>query len=414
MGLWLFTRVKCVYMDPAILPLVVLAIAIVVVGLVLKRLRQPHVVGYILAGVLIGPFGLAVVTDYASMARVGAFGVLLLVFFIGMELPLRSLITHWRAPILGTALEIMVSVVCVWPLGAALGWTPKRIVFLGFVISMSSTAVILNILRDRGELNEPIGRDVTGITVAQDLAVIPMLVVLGLLSGDRPHGFELTLQSLGGLGALAVVYYIARCGGEINLPFASVVRQDREIQIFAAFFVCFGFALLTGLMHLSAALGAFLAGVVLAAAKHGDWVREHMDPFRVVFVALFFVSVGMLIDLQFLRDNVATIAVLVAVVFVVNTFINAVALRAVGHPWRASVYGGALLSQIGEFSFVLAAVGLQNGIITEYAYQTTIAVICLSLLLSPAWISLFRRLVYEKPSDRAGKPASVTAIRPPV
>ncbi len=379
-------------MDPAIPVLVSVALAILIVGLVLNRFRQPLVVGYILAGILIGPFGLSVITDYPTMSRVGAFGVILLVFFIGMELPLRSLVTHWRAPILGTAMEIAFSVGCVWLLGAVMGWTTKRIVFLGFVISMSSTAVILNILRDRGELNQPIGRDVTGVTIAQDLAVIPMLVVLGLLVGDQPHWGEITLQTVGGLGTLGLFIFIAR-RGEIRLPLPSFITRDSEMQVFAAFFICFGLALITGLMHLSAALGAFLAGVVIAAARQADWVREHMEPFRVVFVGLFFVSIGMLIDLNFLRDNAAIIATLAAVVFIINTLINALVLNVVGHPWRMSIYGGAMLSQIGEFSFVLAAVGLQNGIITDYAYHTAIAVICLSLLLSPAWIALIRRYV---------------------
>lgn len=379
-------------MDPAIPQLVAITLTILCVGLILKKLRQPHVVGYILAGVLIGPFGLAVLTDFPTMSRIGAFGVLLLVFFIGMELPVRSLIKHWRAPIVGTTLEIAISVACVWPLGAALGWPTKRIVFIGFVISMSSTVVILNILRDRKEIAEPIGRDVTAITVAQDLAVIPMLVILGLLADVQPDPVQLTIQSTGGIGAILFFIWIAK-RGTISFPFSKMIDRDHELQVFAAFLVCFGFALATGMLHLSAALGAFLAGIVIAASQQEDWVREKLDPFRVVFVGVFFLSVGMLIDLNFLLENAVTIAILVAVVFVVNTAINAAALRAVGHSWRESVYGGALLSQIGEFSFVLAAVGIQNGIITEYAYQTAIAVICLSLLLSPAWIAVVRRCV---------------------
>ncbi len=383
------------YMDPAIPYLVAVTLAILVVGFVLRRLRQPHVVGYILAGIVIGPFGLSVVTDYATVSRVGAFGVLLLVFFIGMEIPLRRLVARWRAPILGTLLEILISIACVWPLGWALGWSRRRIVFIGFVISMSSTAVILNILRDRKELDQPIGRDVTGVTVAQDLAVIPMLLVLGLMAGDKPPVMELSMQLVGAVGALGLFFYIAK-RGEIRLPLAKLINHDPELQVFAALFVCFGIALATGLLHLSAALGAFLAGVVLAAARQADWVREHMEPFRVVFVGLFFVSIGMLINLRFLYDHLAMLAILVMVVFVMNTVINALMLRAVGQPWRMSIYGGALLSQIGEFSFVLAAVGLQNGIITDYAYHTSIAVICLSLLLSPPWIAMVRRFTTAK------------------
>ncbi|MBL1217384.1 MAG: cation:proton antiporter [Planctomycetes bacterium] len=394
-------------MDPAIRVLVALALAIIVIGLVLRRLRQPHVVGYIIAGVVLGPSGLGVVTDVGAVSRLGAFGVLLLVFFIGMELPLRSLVARWRIPIVGTTAQVLLGIACVLPLGLALDWTTKRTLFIAFVISMSSTAVILNLLRERSQLHHPLGRDVTGITVAQDLAVIPMLIVLGLMAGDRPNMTELVLQGVGAVGVFSVFIFVARTG-EFNLPWAHHLHNDREMQVFASFLVCFTFALVTGMMHLSAALGAFLAGIVIAAGKQAHWVREHMDPFRVVLVGLFFVSIGMLIDLRFLLDNLTTILILTAVVFVTNTLINSVVLRAAGHRWRPSVYGGALLSQIGEFSFILAAVGLQNQIISEYAYSTTIAVICLSLLLSPAWISLIRVLLgrhvlaHQMGEDKAG------------
>jgi len=383
-----------VYMDPAIPDLVAFALVLLLVGLVTRRLRQPHVVGYIIAGVLLGPFGAGVVTDGATMTRLGAFGVLLLVFFIGMEVPLRDLVARWKAPILGTALQVAISVACVWPVGVAFDWPFRRVVFLGFVISMSSTAVIIDMLRGRDELHRPIGGDVTGISVAQDLAVIPMLLVLGLLAGEAPDAGRLARQTIGGTAAIALFVLLAR-RGEIGLPLARHVQREPEMQVFAALFACFGMALLTGLMDLSGALGAFLAGAVLAAGRQAEWVRAEMDPFRIVFVGLFFVSVGMLIDLDFIRAHALVIALLVAIAFVVNTGINALVLRVVGHPWPDALVGGAMLAQIGEFGFVLAAVGQENGIISEYAHQTSVAVICLSLLLSPAWLAAVRRSVHR-------------------
>ncbi len=394
------------YMDPAIRVLVVLTLTIVVVGLLLKKLRQPHVVAYIVVGSLLGPTGFGVVTDVPLITRVGAFGVLLLVFFVGMELPLHSLVARWRVPIIGTALEVVFSIACVLPLGLALDWSSKRIVFFGFLISMSSTAVILNILRQRSQCDHPLGRDVTGITVAQDLAVVPMLVILGLLTGDRPHAGELALQVLGAVLIFTLLAYITR-KGQIRIPLLDRLSDDSELQVFAALFVCSTLALITGWMHLSAALGAFVAGIVLTAGKHAHWVREHLEPFRVVLVGLFFISIGMLIDVRFLVDNLAVILTLVAVVFAANTLINSAVLRAAGHTWRPSIYGGALLSQIGEFSFVLAAIGLQSAIITPYAYSTAMAVICLTLLLSPVWVSTVGALLGRRAladSLKAGEP----------
>lgn len=379
-------------MDPAIPLVVTVALVILAVVLVLARLRQPYVVGYILAGVLLGPFGFALISDDQTIARVGSFGVLMLVFFIGMELPLKSMVKHWHAPIAGTSLQILISLGCVWLIGLVLDWPAVRIVFLGFVISISSTAVILNILRERGELISPIGRDTTAITVAQDLAVIPMLVVLGFMMGDQPDAGQISLQLLGGAGALLLFFYIVR-RGEIQLPLIALLSRNNELQVFGALLLCFGFAMATGFMYLSSALGAFLAGITLAAARQTGWVRDRLDPFRVVFVSLFFVSIGTLIDIAFLREHALAIALLVALVFLVNTLINTLVLRVIGHNWRESLYGGAVLSQIGEFSFILSAVGFQSEIISAYAYNLSIAVICLSLLLSPAWIAGVRKLI---------------------
>jgi CPA2 family monovalent cation:H+ antiporter-2 len=184
------------------------------------------------------------------------------------------------------------------------------------------------------------------------------------------------------------------------LPFETL-RKDHEMQVFAAFVACFGLALLTGLLGLSAALGAFVAGILVTAARETQWVHLSLGPFRVVLVAVFFVSIGMLLDLVFLREHWITVCLLVAVTFLANTFINAIAFRSLGRNWNQSLYGGALLSQIGEFSFVLAAVGLEADLIAYTGYQITLAVIFLTLLLSPGWIALVKTLTTLASSDKS-------------
>ena len=157
--------------------------------------------------------------------------------------------------------------------------------------------------------------------------------------------------------------------------------------------VCLGLSLLTGLAHLSTALGAFAAGILVTAAKETQWVHHALEPFRIIFVALFFVSVGLLVDLKFISDHLMQVLVLVIIVLIGNTLLNGMILRLLGYRWKESLYAGAILAQIGEFSFVLAAVGLANGIINDVAYQYTIATIALSLLISPFWILGARRVL---------------------
>jgi CPA2 family monovalent cation:H+ antiporter-2 len=295
----------------------------------------------------------------------------------------------WRIAILGTLFQIAISVACTWAMGTWLGWPLPRSILLGFVISLSSTAVVLKLLQDRGELDSKSGQNVLLILLAQDLAVVPMLVIISLLGDNAPSQSEILRQVFGGVLLLAFsAWLISR--EQIHLPLIRHVRDNHEMQVFAALLICFGMAFVSGIMNLSAALGAFIGGMVVASARETDWVHRALEPLHVIFVAVFFVSVGMLIDPAFLRDHLWQILALVGGVLLTNTFLNAIILRLLDNAWRDALYSGALLSQIGEFSFVLAAVGLHANIVTQNAYQTTVAVIAISLLASPAWIGLVR------------------------
>jgi CPA2 family monovalent cation:H+ antiporter-2 len=292
---------------------------------------------------------------------------------------------------LGTLFQILVSVGCTWLIGLAFDWPLPRSILLGFVISLGSTAVVLKVLQERQELDTEVGQDVTGVLLVQDLALVPMLIIINLLGGEAPGPSEVALQIVGGLGLVGLIAWLT-IKGTFRLPFARLLRGDPELEVFAAFLLCFGLALVTGLLGLSAAVGAFVAGIVVTAARETHWVHERLESFRVVFVALFFVSVGMLVDLAYVGENWGVILLLVLAAMLTNTFINAGVMRVLGLTWRRSLYAGALLSQIGEFSFVLAAVGLQSGMITTVGYQTAVAVIALTLLVSPFWFSAAKRL----------------------
>lgn len=307
-----------------------------------------------------------------------------------MEVSPHQLIRGWRVAVLGTLFQILVSVGCTWLVGSWLGWGLPRIILLGFVISLSSTAVVLKLLKDRGELGTRSGENVLLILLAQDFAVVPMLIIVSLLSGKVPDTIEIAKQVIGGILILGIAGFVLT-RDRITIPFLHQVRKNHELQVFAALLICFGLAFITGILGLSSALGAFVAGMVGGTAKETEWAHHSLEPLRVVFVALLFVSVGMLIDVQFFRTNWLQILVLVWVVLLSNTFINAGVLRALGSSWRHSLYSGALLAQIGEFSFVLASVGLQANIIQGFSYQMTIAVIAASLLLSPSCIALMKR-----------------------
>ncbi len=379
------------HMDPLILYVSAAVFLVLLVGAAAKRLKQPNVVGYLIAGVVMGPFGLGLLTDVHLLTTIGALGVVLLIFFVGMELEPKELIANWRVAIFGTTLQITFSVAAVGVLGWALEWPLARTILVGFVISLSSTAVVFKLLSDFKEQQTATGRQVSSILLTQDLALIPMMIIIALVGGATPSAAEVSLQVVGGILLMALFVWLIRAG-EINLPMLRFLQDDKEMQVFAALGMCFGLALITGLFNLSSALGAFLAGMLVAASRGTRWIHHSLLPFHVVFVAVFFVSIGMLVDLKFLLDEWPLILTLVFIALVINSVINAGALRLLGVEWRPALYAGALLAQIGEFSFVLAAVGRQADIISDYGYSLAIEVIAISLIVSPIWITTVKKL----------------------
>ncbi|HUS23784.1 MAG TPA: cation:proton antiporter [Candidatus Binatia bacterium] len=374
------------HFDPLMLQLVGALLVMLAMALVMRLLRQPSVVGYIVAGLLLGPSGFDFFHEYQLVVRMGDLGVMLLLFFVGMETSPRRLLQRWRVTLLGIVVQIAGSLLLMSLLAWWLGWPPARAVLMAFVISLSSTAVVLNYLRDTGQMQSRLGRDALGILIAQDVLLVPMLLVVNWIAGGRPHPGELALQGIGALLALGLLAWMT-LGGVVKLPWARRLRADRELQVFVAFGLCLGFALLFAYFRLSSALGAFLAGMLIGVARETNWVHHRLEPFRTVFVALFFVSVGLLVSVPFVRENWLLVGVVTLGVFLCNTGVNAVIFRMLGDGWRYSLFAGAHLAQVGEFSFVLAAAGARESMISDVTYQLVVAVIALSLALSPGWIA---------------------------
>nr|WP_320050052.1 cation:proton antiporter [uncultured Desulfuromonas sp.] len=378
------------HLDPGFINLVLSISLILVLGLILKRFKQPHVIGYLTTGVLLSPQVFGLVSDEETFNRLGALGVVLLLFFIGMEISPKRLIANWKVAFVGTLFQIILSVAATAFIGKFLDWPFERSILIGFVISLSSTAVVLKMLQDWNEMDSDTGQDVLGVLLVQDMAVIPMLIILGLFSGEKPELITILKQLVGG-GLLIGLMVIVLVKEKVSLPLAKWLNNDHEMQVFGALFFCFFLALLSGLFELSTALGAFIGGIIVKAGKETQWVHHHLEPFRVIFIALFFVSIGLLLDLNFLFENIKMVLLVVLLTFLLNTVVNSWIMRMLGGSWAESLYAGVLLSQIGEFSFILAAVGKHAGIITSYGYQLSISVITLSLMFSPIWILTFKK-----------------------
>lgn len=371
--------------DPNLYKFVLLGLIIISLGVILRYFRQPYVVAYILAGVMMGDHGFQIITDKELITAMGEIGLILLLFFIGMETSLPNLIKKWKLALIGTGLQVIGSVLLVALIGYFFDWQMNRIIVLGFMISLSSSAVVIKLLQDSGELQSPVGQNVISILLMQDILIVPMLIATSYLGSEIPAPHEIVLQIIGGMLIIGCILWIIK-KQHITLPFSERLEGDHELQVFAAFIVCFGFALLTAMFGLSAALGAFVGGLVVHATTSAEWFHDSLHSFRVIFVALFFVSIGMLIDLGFLVEHWKIIGFLILVVYLSNHFINTAVFRAFGVDRKNSLYGGALLAQIGELSFVLIASSYHAQIVSDFTYQLAIVVISLTLLISPFWI----------------------------
>lgn len=378
-------------LDPLIPLLVSTILALALFGLLMRVARQPLLIGYVLTGFVIGPAVFGLITDLDMMSRLGAAGVVLLLFFIGMAVSPSDLRKNWKVAIIGTTLQIVLSTFLVIAIGEYLDWPLNRSVLLGFVIAMSSTAIVMKLIEDQNMLSTPMGQDAASITLVQDLAVIPMILILSLMSGETISPLTLTTQTIAAVGFLLLMIWLSK-PRVIKLPYGKIIAEDHELQVLLAVAFCFGLGLIAALMGLSTAFGAFVAGMLLRIIREAKWVESSLSGFRVIFVALFFASIGMLVDIQFLAENWPVVSMLAGIVVVVNTILVAVIIKILGRSWGHSFYVASMVAQIGEFSFVLAAVGISTGIIADFAYQMTISVIVVTLVLSPAWVVLIKKL----------------------
>lgn len=377
----------------AIIPFFVsIALAIVLLSAIMKRFKQPAVVAYLLVGFLLGPSVFTVIHEPDTLNSLGNLGVILLLFFVGMEVSPKQLMSHWFVSVFGALLKVVVSFVVSGLLGYYFHWPMSKIVLVTFIISLSSTAIVLKLLQDWKELETHVGQNILGILLIQDLLVIPMLIILGRFGGSALDFHSTVLQVVGGILAIIVAIWVTM-KPSVKIPFIKHLAHDAESQIFSALIICFGLALLTTLCHLSSALGAFLAGLIVSSAKESHWVHQSLSSLRTLFMAFFFVSVGMLVDIHFLWNNLAQISILVFSVIMLNTLATAFILKMLGSSWRESLYGGSLLSQIGEFAFILSSIGYTVGIVNKTQHQMLLITITLSLFLSPLWIFTMKRLV---------------------
>jgi CPA2 family monovalent cation:H+ antiporter-2 len=361
------------------------------------QFRLPSVVGLLVAGVLVGPYGLSLISDLHVVEVLAEIGVVVLLFTVGLEFSLSRLLvmlpTMARVglpQIVGTT--VLVTAATWWYLG-----TLPQAVFAGMLVAMSSTAIVLKLLADRGETATPHGRIAIAVLLLQDLVVVAAMLAVPLLAtaaGVDPPAEHAAVSHSGGLFAnpitsvaagFAVVVAVLAIG-RLVVPriLHEVVRlRNRELFLMTIVLACLGTAAITAQAGLSLALGAFLAGLVLSESEYGHQAFTEVLPFRDTLASLFFVSVGMLLDIRFLAEHAPLVGVTVLAIVLGKATMTALPALLAGYPPRTSLLAGAALAQVGEFSFVLGSRGAEAGLLDRDDYQTFLAAAVLTMAITP-------------------------------
>ncbi len=354
-------------------------------GLLAALLRQPILLGYLLAGIVVGPTGLGLIKELVQVETLAQFGVAFLLFALGVEFSFSELRKVKGISLGGGGLQIALTILVTTLASLAMGWvtSPPQGVFLGAILSLSSTAVVLKCLMERNETGTPHGQVMLGILVVQDLALGLMLAVLPAL--DKPPeeigiavGWALLQTGLFALGAVAAGIWLIP-------PLLKMLArtESRELFLLGVVALCLGIALLTEHLGLSIEMGAFVAGLMISEVEYADQTLTYVEPLRDIFASLFFAAIGMLIDPVFLWNNLELILGLVALVFVGKFLIVTPLVMLFRYPLKTALITGLGLAQIGEFSFVLASEGQSLGLVSRRVYLLILGTTAVTLVITP-------------------------------
>ncbi|HZO90895.1 MAG TPA: cation:proton antiporter [Chthonomonadaceae bacterium] len=355
-------------------------------GLLARALRLPVLIGYLAAGIVVGPHTPGIVAKTEAVGSVAELGVALLMFAVGVHFSLQQLRALWRTAVLGGGGQILGTILLGLLVGLALGWGVYGGVFLGCALALSSTAVMMKVLEERGELGTRHGGVMLGILIVQDLSLVLMIVLLPALASLSAQGAGALLGVAGALLRalllVGVTLLLAMRGVPILLH--QVARMgSRELFLLTALCLCLLAAIGADYAGLGLEIGAFLAGIVLSESDYAHDVFSQVRPLRDVFAALFFVSVGMLLDPGFVARHWQEVALVVAAIVLGKSLIACLAVYALGWHGRTAVLAGLGLAQIGEFSFVLATVGSARGLIPGEISHVILSAALITLLLAP-------------------------------
>ena len=368
---------------PLLQDIVILVAVSVPISILLTRVGLPTIVGFLITGVIIGPHALGLVTEMHSVEVLAEIGIVLLLFTIGTELSITKMLKIRREAILGGGLQVLFVVALVTVLTRSFGLSFPVALLLGFIVSLSSTAITMKLLLDKGEINSRHGNFSVAILLFQDMAVVFMVIVVQSFGASGIIEPMAVAKGLGiAIGAVVIIVILANY--LIPRLFYQVVKlSNREVFVLTIVLVCLGTALVSSLFGLSLALGAFIAGLVISDSEYSHQIVDDVIPFRDTFSSLFFISIGMLLDIGYFVHHLPSIISIALGVIILKAVIVGGVGQILRYPLRLSIIVGLNLAQIGEFSFILIKMGQGYDLLSGALYQTVLAVAIITMTVTP-------------------------------
>jgi len=352
------------------------------------KMKIPTIIGYLLTGIVAGPYVFGVIGLPYVIEFLAEIGIILLMVTIGLEFSLNHLIKIRNIVFLGGFIQLLFTAGITILVARMYDMSWGSAVFIGFLTALSSTALVLKILQDRGELTSNYGRTVVGILIFQDIIFIPLILLTPMLAGNTD---DMAAKLLGMGSKTLFILAIMYIGNRWVMPrvlHLIALTKNQELFLMFILMVCIAIALLASNLGLSMAFGAFLGGLMISRSEYSENAFNHLIPFRDTFTSFFFVSVGMMLNMSFVAENILVILLTVLVVILIKTLVAGGAAFMLGHTFRGTIIVGLALAQIGEFSFILAKTGMSYQIMSDYFYQMFLAVTILSMAASPFLIMI--------------------------
>ena len=388
---------------PLLQDILILLVFSLLIVFLLQRIKLPSILGFLITGIIIGPYGLSLVYAVDEIELLSEIGIILLLFVIGMELSIKQLISIRRTVFIGGLAQVGLTVLAAGSVYYALGFSWNESVFVGFLFSLSSTAIVLKVFQDRNEITSPHGRNALGILIFQDIIVVPMLLFTPILAGQAGSlGLSIVMLILKSAIVVGVTIISARYLAP-RLMHAVARTKSKELFILTTITVCFAVAFLTSEAGLSLALGAFLAGLIISESEYSHQATSIILPFREVFTSFFFISVGMMLDLHFFFSHIGWILLLILCVFIVKSTLASFAVALLKYPPKTILLTGLSLFQVGEFAFILSKAGITAGLISAETNQYFLAISIVSMILTPFVIIFSEKIANVMISTRLAK-----------